>query len=506
MIFDDHEITDDWYITWDWCEVVLKKPLGRRVIQNGLLAYAVFQAWGNTPDQFAEGDGVPTQISAGKALLDAAKKWSESKGTNGAEEQKIAARLGIPTHDSIFTQDPENGDRILNRPPGALNWHYHLYGPNFEVIVLDTRTRRAYPGERFAPHSLICKSALYEQIDLKQKEGTLVTFVISATPAITFPFYRHWIVWLKTIWQRMKHYRFGLGIFLDRNRRMHPVYDPELADHWKGPKNELFELLLARLASRSTAVNNKRQTRVIILTGDVHFSAASRLQYAADISFADEPEPLPAPIDAVFVQLTSSGIKKMARKTKLLHLHGYKTWFVQALLTYFTDGNRSFGDWVKELPEVEAWLGWRKAIGVGFSPGDLGRVSQVWEDMNYFPWMLRDYPPMLKLRRLQKIIYPVPAPGEPTGEINFAKLIIEEDNENLKELYIPKPHWAYRIDHILAENEVREPAPVMPTEVNAPSPGDRTEALRSYLAMAKNHKDYAQKWGNGKEIVTFHPI
>lgn len=58
MIFDDHEITDDWNITLNWVErATLPKPggsFGRQVVRNGLCAYALFQAWGNTPEQFAD--------------------------------------------------------------------------------------------------------------------------------------------------------------------------------------------------------------------------------------------------------------------------------------------------------------------------------------------------------------------------------------------------------------------------------------------------------------------
>ena len=38
MIFDDHEITDDWYLNMAWCSRILDKPLGRRILQNGMLA------------------------------------------------------------------------------------------------------------------------------------------------------------------------------------------------------------------------------------------------------------------------------------------------------------------------------------------------------------------------------------------------------------------------------------------------------------------------------------
>ena len=51
MIFDDHEITDDWYMNEPWKERVIGKagaggrvggrPAGRRVIANGRAAYGL---------------------------------------------------------------------------------------------------------------------------------------------------------------------------------------------------------------------------------------------------------------------------------------------------------------------------------------------------------------------------------------------------------------------------------------------------------------------------------
>ncbi|MGL5078813.1 MAG: PhoD-like phosphatase, partial [Waterburya sp.] len=37
-ICDDHDISDDWYLNREWCDRVLSKPLGKRIVQNGLLA------------------------------------------------------------------------------------------------------------------------------------------------------------------------------------------------------------------------------------------------------------------------------------------------------------------------------------------------------------------------------------------------------------------------------------------------------------------------------------
>ncbi|SOC05953.1 hypothetical protein SAMN05880501_104145 [Ureibacillus xyleni] len=54
MIFDDHDITDDWNINKEWKEEVNESPLGKHVISNGLSAYWAFQGWGNNPENFSE--------------------------------------------------------------------------------------------------------------------------------------------------------------------------------------------------------------------------------------------------------------------------------------------------------------------------------------------------------------------------------------------------------------------------------------------------------------------
>jgi hypothetical protein len=79
----------------------------------------------------------------------------------------------------------------------------------------------------------------------------------------------------------------------------------------------------------------------------------------------------------------------------------------------------------------------------------------------------------------------------------------------LKQVREPKlhfPDWQYRIDFITAANDVRAPAPYPTEALTAPAPGDRKEALKNYLSLAKNHMDYAKKWGNGKEIVGVNNI
>ena len=52
MIFDDHEVTDDWNLSQLWRDRVFTSDLGRTILRNGLLGYFLCQGWGNTPELF----------------------------------------------------------------------------------------------------------------------------------------------------------------------------------------------------------------------------------------------------------------------------------------------------------------------------------------------------------------------------------------------------------------------------------------------------------------------
>ena len=45
MMWDDHDVTDDWYITGAWRDQVLTKDAGATVLRNGMVAGVMFQLW-----------------------------------------------------------------------------------------------------------------------------------------------------------------------------------------------------------------------------------------------------------------------------------------------------------------------------------------------------------------------------------------------------------------------------------------------------------------------------
>lgn len=54
MIFDDHDVTDDWNLTIGWEKAAYQNPFAHRIIGNGLISYWLCQAWGNQPSRFNE--------------------------------------------------------------------------------------------------------------------------------------------------------------------------------------------------------------------------------------------------------------------------------------------------------------------------------------------------------------------------------------------------------------------------------------------------------------------
>ncbi|PMK03405.1 alkaline phosphatase D family protein [Vibrio sp. 10N.261.55.A7] len=54
MIFDDHDVTDDWNLTRGWEQAAYQHAFSNRIIGNALIGYWLFQGWGNEPQRFSE--------------------------------------------------------------------------------------------------------------------------------------------------------------------------------------------------------------------------------------------------------------------------------------------------------------------------------------------------------------------------------------------------------------------------------------------------------------------
>ena len=449
MMFDDHDVTDDWNMLRDWCERVYASRLGRRVIQNGLLCYAVFQAWGNTPERFSAGQ-------PGEKLLDAAAAWINDKGKNETQEVEIARLVGIPgslsadgTLTGLFFKDNRSGLSRLTRADDALRWNYSIKGPEFNILVLDSRTQREFTDDKFAPPAHLGPAALVDQVPLDDVDPNKLQVVVATTNVLTIPFFHGRKVYgdkfIFEWWYIITHlFRRLFYSFIVKKLFGFSKYNPDLSDSWK-PQTESFEALLSRLARRTAANNGKRTARVLFMSGDVHFSWVSRMQYWAEHPF--EADASAEPIDAIFAHLTSSAFKKEEIYGPLFHSWGYIP---------MTDS----------LPEPIQWFGWKERSTIGISPQNMGRNAD-WVQME--DWMSRHTPPMLSL---------VDAP----------------DTQSV----LKTPDWRYRIDFALGKKSGINLSLDLLTK---PNPSDHENWFKVIGEAQRRYKDYAQKYGDGIEIV-----
>ncbi|MDW5286114.1 alkaline phosphatase family protein [Alteromonas macleodii] len=142
MIFDDHDVTDDWNLTRGWEQEVYGYPLSKRMIGNALIGYLLCQGWGNAPKKVAP-------------LI--------------AKVQESMGESGLNSHDEII-------DDLLDFD----QWHYRL-DTTPPIEVLDTRTQRWRSESNMnKPSGLMDWEALCDfQHSIIGKESVIV---VSAAP------------------------------------------------------------------------------------------------------------------------------------------------------------------------------------------------------------------------------------------------------------------------------------------------------------------------------------
>jgi hypothetical protein len=151
MIFDDHEITDDWYLNKEWTERVLNSECGRQIITNGLVAYWAFQGWGNDPDKF------DTEFI--HIVLDFVRAIREGNDDRAQELEKYFS---------------------------TINWSFSA-PTDPQAIFVDTRTHRDYTSKE-SPANLVDASGLDKVKELANYKGTLQKPLIMVLPAPFFGF------------------------------------------------------------------------------------------------------------------------------------------------------------------------------------------------------------------------------------------------------------------------------------------------------------------------------
>lgn len=209
MIFDDHDITDDWNLSAKWETTAYGHPFSRRIVGNALVAYMLCQGWGNRPDVFAT---ALDELAALAATADAGNRLDAQ-----VQDALIARLLSFRHWDFV----------VRTRPT---------------IIVLDTRTRR-WRNRRRPGHP----SGLMDWESLTELQHELLdeTAAVIVSPAPMFG------VKLIEVVQRVATF-LGAALTVD-------------AENWMAHRGAASSMLNIFRHSRTPA-------NYVVLSGDVHYS------------------------------------------------------------------------------------------------------------------------------------------------------------------------------------------------------------------------------------------
>jgi hypothetical protein len=283
MIFDDHDFTDDVFLNPVWRDRVLTKKLGQAFMGNAMIAYALFQDWGNVPVDYESGPKAQL-LSLVRQLFPV----GAIKGPVFEAFDQIATLCG---HDQDLVELPTGRFQSANPP---LKWHFMIDGPRHRTVVFDNRTRRSY-GSKDGPPGNVSVEALVDQLPLPPlPAGREVLVVVAPLQVIGAPVLDDIVAPLVyRIYDAVKAKDKNglLSASSGTGHREMPGTHPDAIEAWAFDA-ETFEHLMKRLEPYG---------RVVLLSGDVHYASGTAMSYWR--GSAARP--------ARFAQFTSSGFKNV---------------------------------------------------------------------------------------------------------------------------------------------------------------------------------------------------
>ncbi|GGF58944.1 DUF7800 domain-containing protein [Alteromonas lipolytica] len=138
MIFDDHDVTDDWNLTRGWEQEVYGHPLSRRMVGNALAGYWLCQGWANQPEAFADIEQQAQQnftaqgLTNHPAFIDALFAW---------QQWHYQLDTQPPVHVLDTRTQRWRSESSLNKPSGLMDWEalcefqHRLIGKDAVIVV-----------------------------------------------------------------------------------------------------------------------------------------------------------------------------------------------------------------------------------------------------------------------------------------------------------------------------------------------------------------------------------
>lgn len=337
-MFDDHEVTDDWYLNGKWDSNVRADAASRQIVRNALASYAVFQDWGNHPENYQTG-------TPGRELLNAI-AFAEPSRLTPIESRPLML-------DTLLDIQPQ-------RTPLAqrMRWDWKYSQPNadYQIVALDTRTFRSFPAVNEDAPGLVASDPARTDAQLfadhlpmgfqllahKPTDGR-VTLLLSPAPVIGHPLVES----LQRagaigVFNSVPRLEAELADYTAELNRLRAENDPSQQSLVNSLSARVAALPLEIAAAKAAAANPGAEYdyeawsanraafeellrrlsgfgRVVILSGDVHYAFSVQMAY-----FPTAPATAPATAPTRIVQFCSSALRNEDKDTRKLANVGFE--------------------------------------------------------------------------------------------------------------------------------------------------------------------------------------
>lgn len=236
MIFDDHDVRDDWNASLDWKKKMEATSWWHGRIVAGLASYWVYQHLGNlSPAERAEDE-----------------IWQRIAGHTGPGEPDVTAAL------DAFA------DRV-DREPRTYRFSYRRDFGDVRLVVVDSRAARELTPTARA----LVDDTEWEWLDA-QLQGDVRHLLVATSLPFLLPIGLHHVeAWDEAIAQGAWG-RFAAGI----GERLRQMVDLE---HWAAWQNS-FQSLARVLTDIADGRRGTAPDTVVVLSGDVHFSYIAEVE------------------------------------------------------------------------------------------------------------------------------------------------------------------------------------------------------------------------------------
>ncbi|UFS97842.1 alkaline phosphatase D family protein [Nocardia huaxiensis] len=232
MIFDDHDVRDDWNTSRTWRAQMARKPWWRSRIRAGLASYWVYQHLGNLD---------PAELER-----------------NSLYREVVKAERDVQDLLEDFAEQADH--EVDGRKP--TRWSYRRDFGRIRLLVIDTRSGRILDGER-----LMVGRHEFDWIE-ENAAGECDHLLIGSSLPWLMP---HAVSHLQSLNERAASLPGWRGRMGERLRQRADL------EHWPAFRAS-FERL-AQLIHR-VATGPSAPATVCVLSGDVHHSYAARATYA----------------------------------------------------------------------------------------------------------------------------------------------------------------------------------------------------------------------------------